>query len=271
MLKLLNQELISALAQTILGALLAIAIYLSQKLYEYFKTRNVRRFWHPFIGKSLTVIVTEYSPIGNDRFARLARVMGNRWLISRGMAFSLANLLDFCGEHIVKRRDILAIGDKSGNQTTDNVIILGNPANNIFAASILRHLSEMYEIPYEFVWDPDAINTKIAVDTDNDTKLIPEYKSGLGHDYGLIIKATYQAIPLKSMLLIAGCHVWGTQASTSAVTDIKILNEVARYTNGASNIAFIIKTRILNNNSSGPELDIGNRKYIQILKPKRAG
>jgi hypothetical protein len=267
----LSHELPSALIQTLLGVVLTILAYLFRKFYEHFKTRNVRRFWQPFIGNSLTIVFTEYSPKGNSRFAKLAKVMGNRWLISRGMAFSLSQILDFCGQNIIKRKDIIVLGDKSGSQTTDNIIILGSPATNVFAESIFNHLSEMYEMPFTFVWDKESITKELVVDSENNEKLIPEYSNGLGHDFGLVIKATYQAIPVKSVLLMAGCHMWGTQASVSAVTDIKILNEVARYTNGASNIAFVVKTRILNNNPAGPELDISNRRYIQILKSRSTG
>ncbi len=267
----LNQELASALLQTLLGVLLTIAAYLARKSYELYKTRNVKKFWRPFLGRSLTVVITEYSPKGNDRFAKLAKVMGNRWLISRGMTCALTHLLDFCGQRITERKDVIILGDKSGSQTTDNIVILGSPVTNLFAASMFKHLTDVYEMPYSFTWDENIVTKALVVDPVNNVSLVPEYNDGLGHDFGLIIKATYQTVPLKTVLLIAGCHMWGTQSAASAVTNTKILNEVARHTSNASNVAFVIKTRILNNSPVGPELDINGRRYIQPLKLKSAG
>lgn len=264
-----NKEFPGAVLQTLLGAFLTIILYLCRKFITYFEKRNIRKFWRPFIGNLLSLIITEYSPEGSNRFAKLTRVMGDRWLISRGMAFALSNTLDFCVENVTKRKNIIVQGDKSGSQTTDNIIILGSPASNIFSDSMFKHLDEIYDLPFRFSYDKDAVIKEIVIHSpEGEEKLIPSYQNGIGHDYGILIKAVYQKVPLKYVIILLGCHMWGTEALSSAVTNLKILNEVAKHTNSSENITFLIKTRILNNNAVGPELDINNRKYIQVLKPR---
>lgn len=130
MASLLGKELFSALVSTLVGSLLTILVYWSRRIYQYFKTRNVRRFWKPFINDKLTLIITEYPISGNDRLSNIAKTAGAGWLISKGMALSLAHLLDFCESKITKRKDIVVCGDRTGTLETSDMIILGSPANN---------------------------------------------------------------------------------------------------------------------------------------------
>ena len=212
------------------------------------------------------MIFTEYPALGDERFEKLEEATGSRWLMSKAMAFSLAQILDFCRDYVTKRKDVVTIGDKTESQTTDNMILLGSPAVNRYSASWYQHISAVYEMPYRIVWSEDAVTKRIVV---NDTEdLAPDVKDGLGSDYGLVVKCAYQKVPQKWAIMIFGCHMWGTQAGVTAVTDLNILNEVSRYTNDAPNIAFVINTRVVNNTPTGPELNINNECLIQALKPK---
>ncbi len=266
MTNLLGNELLSALVSTLVGALITILAYWSQKLYQYFKTRNVRLFWKPFIKKKLTIIITEYPISGNDRLSNIAKTAGTGWLISKGMALSLAHLLDFCESKITKRQDLIVLGDRTGNLETPDAIILGSPANNPYSKIMYDDLNKMYDIPYRIIWDEDGIPIEISSTTGE--KFSPAVENGLGQDYALIIKADNQLVPRKSILIIAGCYMWGTKAAAEAVTEAKILNEVAKETKNSSNVAFIIKTRVVNDTSLGPEIEIGNRRFIRPLQLK---
>lgn len=265
---LLGNELFSAFVSTLVGALLTIFAYWSQKIYHYFKTRNVRLFWKPFIKEKLTIIITEYPILGNDRLSNIAKTAGAGWLISKGMALSLAHLLDFCESKITKRKDIVVCGDRTGTLETSDMIILGSPANNPYSKSMYEHLSKMYNIPYQIIWEEDG--TPIEITAMTGEKFSPSIEGGLGNDYALIIKADYQSVPQKSLLIIAGCYMWGTKAAAEAVTDPKILNEVAKETKNSSNVVFVIKTRVVNDNSIGPEIEIDNKRFIHALQLKSA-
>lgn len=268
MAELLSNELFSALVSSIVGALLTISVYWSQRLFHYFQTRNVRLFWKPFIKEKITIIITEYPIQGGDRLSNIAKTAGAGWLISKGMALSLAHLLDFCESKITKRKEIVVCGDRTGTLETSDMIILGSPANNPYSKSMYDHLSKMYNIPYKIIWEEDG--TPIEISTLTGEKFSPSIEGGLGNDYALIIKADYQQVPQKSLLIIAGCYMWGTKAAAEAVTDPKILNEVAKETNNSSNVVFIIKTRIVNDNSIGPEIEIENKRFIHALKLKNS-
>lgn len=262
----LGNELLGALLSTLVGALLTILAYWSQKIYQYVKTRNVRLFWRPFIKEKLTIIITEYPISGNDRLSNIAKTAGAGWLISKGMALSLAHLLDFCESKITKRKNIVICGDRTGTLETDDMIILGSPANNPYSKSMYKHLSTMYDIPYKIIWEEDG--TPIEISSLSGERFSPSVDGGIGSDYALIIKADYQSVPQKSLLIIAGCYMWGTKAAAEAITDPKILNEVAKETKSSSNVAFVIKTRIVNDNSIGPEIEIDNKRFIHPLRLK---
>lgn len=259
----LGNELLSAIVSTLVGAFLTILAYWLRKAYQFFITRNVRLFWKPFINEKLTIIITEYPILGNDILSNIAKTAGAGWLISKGMALSLAHLLDFCEGKITKRKDITVCGDRTGSLDTDDMIILGSPANNPYSRSMYEHLSTMYNIPYKIIWEEDG--TPIEITASTGEKFSPSIEGGIGNDYALIIKADYQAVPQKSLLIIAGCYMWGTKAAAEAVTDPRILNEVAKETKNSANVAFIIKTRVVNDNSIGPEIEIENRRFIHSL------
>lgn len=263
----IGNELFSAIISTLVGSLLTLLAIWSKKFYRFLKTRNVRRFWKPFISNKLTIIITEYPISGEDRLANIAKTAGSGWLISKGMALSLAHLLDFCESRITKRNEIIVCGDRTGKLETPNMIILGSPANNPYSKSMYEHLSKVYDIPYKIVWEEDG--TPIEICTASGEKFSPLLVDGLGHDYAIVIKANYQSIPQKSLLIIAGCYMWGTKAGAEAVTEPRILNEVASETGNSSNVAFIVKTRVVNDSPIGPEIEIENRRYVHALKAKQ--
>lgn len=264
----IGKEFLSTLLQTLFGVLLTLIGYSAKQLYSRFITRNVRHFWKPFSAQKLTIIITEYPITGADRLSRIAKVAGTGWLISKGMALSLAHLLDFCEGNVTKRKEITICGDRTGKLETSNTIILGSPANNLYSKSMFEKLSKMYDIPYQIVWQENG--TSIEVRTVAGDKFSPELQSGFGNDYALVIKAQYQTVPPKSLIMISGCYMWGTMAGAEAVTDPEILNEVTRESNHAENVAFIVKTRIVNDSPIGPEIDIDNRQFIRALKPKKS-
>lgn len=276
------EELLFTLLKGFVGALVPVLMYFLRRTYAYIRMRNVRWLWHPFVDDTLSLMIAEYLPPEKGRFAKLARTRGVRHLISKGMALSLAHLLDFCQKSVTKRKDTIICGDRSSNLETDNMIILGSPAVNRNCKQLFDHLQKLYDLPFIFewndkvydmpcdgsVWDDMETDIKIVTVSPYKTPFKPKYQDKLGNDYALVIKASYQKAPPKWVIIIAGCHMWGTRAATSAVTDARILNEVAKETGKAKNVTFIIGTRVFNDKDTGPDLDIDNRRYIRALTPK---
>ncbi len=262
-----SNELIGAILHTILGLILGIIIYFSKKVILWFKSRKVRKFWRPFLGKSLTLIITEYPVSGNDHTSKIAIRASSGWLISKGMAMSLARMLEFCQNKVTSIANITISGAKTGKVQTSNIIILGSPINNPYSKLMYDKVNSMYNIPFKIEENKDY--TKIEITTNSGLKFSPELDNGVGEDFALVIKCTLQEIPLKTVLLVAGCYMWGTESATEAVTHTGILNEVARHTNNSNNVAFLIKTRIVNENGLGPEIEIENQKYLsELIKRK---
>jgi hypothetical protein len=262
----LGGEIVSAIIQTFVGVLLTLLAYSFRRISNAVKTRNVRRFWKPFLSEKLTIIVLEYPVVGKDMLSNVAKIAGAGWLISKGMALSLAHLLDFTEHYVTKRDDITIRGDKTGSVETPNMIIIGSPVSNLHARSMYEHLCNMYEIPYRFNWKTDG--TLIEIHTSDGNIIAPTLEDGLGEDFALVIKADYQLVPQKSVLIVAGSYMWATKAAAEAVTEHKILDVVAKETKNYNNVAFLIKTRIINDSALGPEIEIGNRRYISKLTKK---
>jgi hypothetical protein len=263
-----NHDLLTLILYMCSGILLASIAYTSKSSYQkYIKHYHLRRFWRPFIGRPVTIVVTEYPAAGSDQLSRIARIAGAGWLITKGMAYALACLLEFGSAVVTKRKGIIVCGDRTGAQTTDNLIVLGSPANNLFSRSMYKRICETFEIPFEVVLN--ETDSAIQIRTSLGQTFSPSLnQNGVGEDYALIVKSNYQPVPEKSVLIIAGCYMWGTEAGARAVTDSGILVEVTKECRGEANIAFIVKTRIMNNIALGPELSIDGSTYISVLQKK---
>ena len=262
----ITNQLWEALLGALVGAILTSIVYFYKNLHDYIKTFNVRRFWRPFMKKPLTIVYTEYPATGSDRLAMVAKIAGGGFLMSKGMALSIGTIFDFLSEKITERKSISIRGAQSNSNITENQIILGGPASNPFASSVFSLLNENFEMPYKMLWSDDGTPIEI-MDLDGN-KFTPSLENGLGFDYALIIKAQYQSFPKKWVILLNGCYMWGTEVAAKALSEPRILNEVVKHTNNAPNVAFVIRTRIVNNNVTGPELFFDRQRYIKTLMAK---
>ena len=248
----------------LVGAALPVIGYLAQKAYDWYRSRSLRGFWQPFAKNACTLIFTQYRADSNERLTEVADITGGHYLLSEGMALAMSRMLEFCNDYVTKRKNMLVVGDKAAQKHTDNIILLGSPAVNLFSRKLYEHLSEMYEMPYRIVWENNQVR---FIDLGHE-KVGYKVKDELGDDYALVIKCVYQSVPPKHLLMLCGCHMQGTQAAAEAVTDTRILDVVVRETNSSENLAFVVRTKIINNSPSGPELQVNGRQYISSLTLK---
>lgn len=246
-----------------------VLTFLSKYFWRKYKDRNLYKFWSSFFGKSLTIVITEYPAKGTDRLSSIAKIAGNGWLISKGMALALSYLMNFFENSNRAKKDSLMIcGDRTGNSTADNLIILGSPANNPYSRSMYQHLDKNFDLPYKMIWDDKGVNIGILISEME--QLLPKEEDGQGHDYALVIKAKYQDTPSKWVIIVAGCYMWGTEAASKAITNREIINDIAKNSDFHDNVTFIVKTRIVNDSSAGPELIINGKQFIKRIKTKKA-
>ena len=256
--------LLEQFIELIIGAVVAFLVYLAKKGYTRYRLRNLLSFWRPFIGRSLSIVFTQYPTDGSDFMREKAEIAGGRYLVSEGMTFSIAELKDFSQEYLSRKVKARVVGDKVCGKPDENIILLGSPEVNRHSKSLYELVASMYTFPYEMKWDHDGFNKRIVT---KDQVLIPDVKSATGHDYALVIKCSYyDDSPNKKVIMVFGCHMWGTQAAAEALTNRKLINAISRETGNAENIIFLVKTRIVNSHPIGPELMIDGRYFIEVLK-----
>lgn len=263
---------ISFASELFLGILSGIAtipiIAFGNLIIRRYRNRYTRRFWKPFINHQISILMTEYEWEGNDTEAKTAQSAAGGYLVSRGNALAMSNLVDFLPDQITKRSNVSVSGDKSSANHDCNLIIIGSPANNKVSEMIFSALEERFEIPYEILHNTSTGVVSIKSKIDG-TEYIPStLQSGNEIDYALIIRAKYRSFPDRFVVMLAGAHMYGAYAASKAVTNREIINLVARVTKRNENVAFLVKTNVVNNNPSDPELEFGNSRFIHVLEPK---
>src|ERR1051325_1142573 len=165
-------------------------------LYKRFRTRHLRKFWKPFIGQRLAIILNEYLVNVDNQFeGTVQEAVGvGGFLISRGNALALSNLLNFIPDNITKGHNLIVGGDKSGIPNFENLIILGSPVNHLYAQNVFSSLAERFTIPYEVVFN-SSTETITIKSKDGIREYLPKIIGGNGVDYALIIRARYRNYP----------------------------------------------------------------------------
>src|SRR5258708_7589873 len=211
------------------GILTVPVIALFLWVSQYCRSYPVRRFWKPFLGKKITIVVTEYKVEGekDDIYAKTSKIATDGYLISKGNALTISNLTDFLANHIVKRAFVTVCGDKSATQSNDYLIVSGAPAINNFSQRIFSNLEDRFHIPYSISHSQQT--GEISFQSKDGTKTFrPEVENGQGVDYAIVIRAQYKSFPDSYVILLVGAHMYGAQAASSAITNRAIISHLAK-------------------------------------------
>lgn len=243
------------------GLILAGLARLALIVHERYRTRHVTRFWHRFLGKDLTLVFTEYPPSGEGETSRIAEQAGGK-LMTKGMAMALRTLLDFTQRSFARNSKTFVYGDKSGSVETSNFVVLGSPGCNQYAKMVYEDLSYRFQVPY---WvDHDTLEIHFQ----SGQRLIPKVENGHGCDYAVVLRACFRQRPERYVLIIGGCFMYGTQAAASAVTDPDFLSYVMEQVGDEENVTFLLRTPVVNDSPVGAGLNIDNKTYVDILRPR---
>ena len=252
------------------GILTYFIIEFGKKLLFLGKTRRSRKFWKPFEKEVINIYLTEYRTGGNDLDNKTAQRASDGYLVSKGNAQGMSNIVNGLTEYITNRSNIKVYGDKSGMMFEENLIVLGSTANNKMTQHITKRLNERYNIPFEIDFNTESGEIDISLKNSNvkfDT-LIDE--DGFGVDYAIIIKAPYRTSPKKYALILSGAYMYGTQAATHAIFNEEIINKVVARSKGSGACAFLIRTSVANFEPSAPEIEFEKSTYIYHLKERIA-
>jgi hypothetical protein len=248
----------SSVALTALGVAIRWAII-------RFRLRRVRHFWKPIMSEPLTIVLTEYmvrQTVAEE--AEIAQAAGAGWLITKGSALALGELRDFAKKYLRLPVPLSVRGDRSGVIETENFIVIGSEANNRVAETAMNLIRENYEAPLDFRWN--EIYGLVEIHLADNRILRPNTKDGFGVDYAAVVKAKIPGVRSRTILLISGCHMWGSHAAAEAVTSPALLGIVAKMTGDSDSVAFIVRTHVVNGAGTGPELTFEGRAIAMALQ-----
>lgn len=255
----------------IIGLILGIIPYLVSLVFlirRNISKRPLRRFWRDFLGNPIDIVFTEFpAPQGQEIASEIARFAGGGWLITRGMGIAVSRLLDFCQKQI-SNQGVKIMGHRKAEITAKHVVVIGSPPANYIAEKYYNDLASSYHLNWQVQWNDakDRMELRTIGDAAVPLTLFANLDRNTGHDYALVIKASYGQKHDRSVLLIIGCSMYGSQEGVSAVINSGILQEVARRTKNAENLLFVVKTNIFNDYASGTELYLEDARCIQPLQ-----
>ena len=80
---------------------------------ERFRSRHERWFWSRFKKGKLHIILREYSIAGFSSEEMGAKITGDGFQITKGMALAMSRLMSFCQARVTDRNSIAVSGDQS--------------------------------------------------------------------------------------------------------------------------------------------------------------
>lgn len=240
---------ISEIFPPILLNLLSAAIYgfigwCLYRVYYWYVTRYERWFWGRFYKRKLHIVFREYRIDASTPEEDHAYNVGDGYQVSKGMAMAMGRLISYCQENVSNPELIKVTGDKTNSfdSETESPICLGSKTNNL-TERYFHEIGETYTLPFDTEWD--SLKSQVVIKYLNSpfTEFRPSITDGNGKDYALIISADLLNGPA---LIIAGAHMWGTQAGVYAITNRRWLKELRRKFSRSNNYAFVLEITIEN-------------------------
>jgi hypothetical protein len=294
---------VALIIAVVAGIIVALLGKLAVFIWSEIKYSPLNKFWRPLKGKYISIVLSEYEMMGNIenievmkkifedslfhkeisgliepllKYIKISNIAGkaaNGFLVSKGNAKALSNLMKYLPKYVTNTEKILVDGDKSRYEYHKDFVIIGSPMTNNYAKTIFSTLNTRYHMPFEirysedtgeimFIYNKEGTEFKPTINTHNAS----------GCDYAMIINAKYQEAlgnrENRNVILLAGTYMYGTEAASRVVTNIKVFKTIGQYVKEMSNCVFLIKVEIINGVLQEPQLRINNRYYIFPLDVK---
>jgi hypothetical protein len=246
------------LASSVLAAIILLGL---GRALLWFRRLPVRRFWR-LLTNDVVIMATEYdvrprrtlrtsetvdrSAISLSTDQRVAENATSGYMISFGMTLAVSYLWNYFDRRW--RCNVEVIGDKQHSKAAEkkSLIVLGSPIVNRYLKRRLSELVGSYPILGEFSWR--TCKEGVAIKTPDGQRWVPKIDSQeSGVDYALVIRLMNDAVHNTSMIIIAGCNMWGTQGAVRFLLDrdcVKSLPSSVLSNKHAT--AFMLKSRIEN-------------------------
>ena len=213
-------NIIGSLAFLVIGLLVTWAV-------QRFRTRKVREIWSPFINNDAWVIMGSSRPgKQNGKWRHSYRVSLSDidtiieieklfWKVKKGIIISPSAQLP---------RELLST----------NLIVLGGPISN----ELTQRVFSMVDLQCQFDIERQLI--KVSQSGDEYMPVISEDNRQVLIDYGIIIKLSNPFNTENKMMILAGCHGFGTYSAILAATSPRLANEILNKV-GGENFVVILK------------------------------
>jgi hypothetical protein len=258
----LISPVLSDVLKVLSGVATSVAVAALARLYTLYTYRRVRTFWRWFIGQRIVVIMTEYDYRGDDADTQFAQRAGGRYLVSRGTALALSNLLQFLSTDVTKGDYVSVIGDKSGGVRNKHEVVIGSPANNAVARQYFAAIEGLWDVPWKVASDPSSGDIFFTSTKDN-LVLRPQIDQGVGTDYAMVVRCQLRTPVDRYLIMIAGAYMQGTQAAAYAVANRQVIDYVAKQCKGASNLMFMMSVDVVANQPDEQGIHVFNTAALR--------
>lgn len=241
------------LAQAATGVLLGLGLGVARSASARFRSRvrNAARskFWSRPSQRAVDLVLTGYDvdDIGRGQDLAIAKSATGHRLVSTGMARAIATIQQFA--HADMNSSRISVHDEASTEMLDAdslLIILGSEANNDLAKHYMERIRREFDLPYRFIYNVEHSRIELC-DREYNTAYAPERQNGeWKKDFALIVRTRLTQTPSRDLLIISGCHMWGTWSAAMAVTDARWMREFSKSAGGVGgNEVILIETDIV--------------------------
>ena len=213
------------------------------------------KFWKALSGGPISVVLTEYgvNVTSDDEEFEIAKSAAGPSLVSIGMAHSLATIQNFA-ETNLSRTTVEVFGDRDpGVLDAPRLVVIGSEVNNDYSQYLLKRIRERFDLTWSMEWDDEQDRVSLS---DGAVNYQPEpMGKDTVRDYALVLRVALKD-PDVELLIISGCHMYGSWAACRAVTSksfLKVLEET--YSAEGPNFGLIISTDAINGKPSPAKVE----------------
>ena len=178
-------------------------------------TRTISHFWDPYFENKTTIVIGTY-------YSEKAKAWEASTLMGTGDALALGIVLAALNQRGIKNYSIVPTYNFTGDRYQDNLILIGGPDTNTITHEFYRKINsrikfgnpDLHEIPY---YDSELKKYYSPVKDKN---------SNVSRDYGLMFKFPNQYNPESQVMILAGCHGFGTCAAAQVLESDKMIESI---------------------------------------------
>ena len=185
-------------------------------------------------------------------------ITGDTRLFSLGIGFAISHLQSFIDRSMPSSK-LKFVGQEPVHVGKGQFIVIGTPEPNRIAKFFFNILSEEYVLPFEIYTNTNQ--KRIEIKHGNNTYFGELDNDKNGKDYSLVVKFQHNG---QWIILIMASLTHGSFEGARSITNPRIIQEVLKVTKKADCFAFIIKTRVFENKSLGPELELNSITMFKL-------